>query len=202
MAKNSTKVLVPLATAAVAAVVTVGSGANWTAQVPTTTIAGAGTVSVDKENGATLTVSNMKPGDIRTGSLTITNTGSLDTSISLNEAVSSTTFPDVSDLQIQIKRGTTVVYPVDGSDTYGPVGSVPADLDLTGTDPLGADDPATSAADGEQTTLHFAVQLVPTAPAVDQGATATIGYTFDFAAADGATTPGTVADNPTPTPAG
>ena len=81
---NTRKILVPLATLLVAAAVAVGSGATFTSSSESAITATAGDlVHVNSEDGATLNVTDLKPGDTQTGSLTITNTGSLDSDLTL-----------------------------------------------------------------------------------------------------------------------
>ena len=46
----------------------------------------------NNHDGATLTISNIKPGDTSSGTVVITNTGTLDSTLSLEETVSSSTF--------------------------------------------------------------------------------------------------------------
>jgi hypothetical protein len=69
-----------LATLVLASAFLVGSGAVFTASSanPNSTWS-AGTLSIDKNlpHGAIMTESNMKPKDVRTGSVVITNTGSI-----------------------------------------------------------------------------------------------------------------------------
>ena len=75
---NTRKILVPLATLLVAAAVAVGSGATFTSSSDSAITATAGDlIHVNSEDGATLHVTNLKPGATETGSLTITNSGSL-----------------------------------------------------------------------------------------------------------------------------
>lgn len=83
---RSRKVLVPLATLVVAGAVAVGSGASFTSTTNSATSVTAGTlVHSNTRDGQTLTIANIKPGDVRTGTLTITNTGTLDSELSLTE---------------------------------------------------------------------------------------------------------------------
>ena len=182
MSGNTRKLLVPLATMAVAAAVTIGSGATWTSEVPSTTIATAGVLEATG-NGATLSISNMKPGDTRTGTLTITNTGSIPANIALAETVNTVTHAFVgNDLTIEIKRDGQVIYP-DGP--FGGLNSALTAGDVTNNDPLLAvDDPATTD-DETKTTFTFAVTLIAAADEADQDATANVDYDFTFTPVDG-----------------
>lgn len=89
--RTSRKVLVPLATLVVAGAVAVGSGASFTSTTNSATSVTAGTlVHSNTRDGQTLTIANIKPGDVRTGTLTITNTGTLDSELSLTELAGGT----------------------------------------------------------------------------------------------------------------
>jgi len=189
MPKNTSKILIPLATAAVAAAVTVGSGADWTASVPTTTSVGAGTISVDKENGATLNVQSMKPGDTRSGELTITNSGTVDADIAMSEDATGNAFG--SSLTIQIQRDGHVIYPVGGSASdFGAIGGLNNALgsgDVTMSDPLLAEDDPTTDDNEKQTVFTFVVKF-DASDLTHEGATADIGYDFTFTPVDGTDT--------------
>lgn len=181
MFANSGKLLVPLATMVVAGAVTIGSGADWSASEPTTTSIASGALTMDA-SGATLAIGNMKPGDVRTGSLTVTNTGTLDANIAIRETGVANNFvtqagvlpldpsDDVSDLQIVIKRDGTSVY-------SGNFGGLAAEglKDVTASDPILAAD-ATSTND--QTEFTFEVTLVPGADAASQSKAGAATYTF------------------------
>lgn len=81
---NSRKILLPLATLLVAAAVAVGSGATFTSSSQSAISATAGTlVHANSKDAATLTVTDLKPGASESGSLTITNTGSLDSDLTV-----------------------------------------------------------------------------------------------------------------------
>ena len=81
---NTRKILLPLATLLVAAAVAVGSGATFTSSSDSAITATAGDlIHVNSEDGATLNVTNLKPGATETGSLTITNSGSLNSTLEL-----------------------------------------------------------------------------------------------------------------------
>ena len=76
MAANRRKVLVPLATLMVAGTVAVGSGASFTSTTASTTAVTSG--SVTHVNDVTsLSITNIKDKDTVTGSVKITNTGTL-----------------------------------------------------------------------------------------------------------------------------
>jgi hypothetical protein len=70
---RSRKILIPLATMAVAAAVVVGSGATWTSESDNHVSVTAGQiVHVNAHNGATLSVTRLKPGSEVSETLTIT----------------------------------------------------------------------------------------------------------------------------------
>jgi hypothetical protein len=103
MTGNRAKLLVPLATMAVAAAVTVGSGADWSSSTISTTEVVGGILS--QENGdLALNVTGIKPGDLLTGTVTITNTGNMPAKLSLEETAHATVFNPSSDLTLTVKR--------------------------------------------------------------------------------------------------
>ncbi len=80
LARRPKRTLGVLATALAATGVAIGSGAAFTAQTanPSNTFtAGTLTMSNSLDNAAVLTASNMKPGDVSTGTVDIANTGSV-----------------------------------------------------------------------------------------------------------------------------
>ena len=122
---RSRKILIPLATMAVAATVVVGSGATWTSQSHSSITAASGNIKhTNNQHNATLEIKNLKPGDTSTGSLTILNDGSIDSKLAVSTSGTATdTFyksagadgisgnaDDVSDLQLEIKRNGTQFY--------------------------------------------------------------------------------------------
>lgn len=209
--KNTLKLLVPLATAAVAAAVAVGSGASWTSESVSTTDVTAGALDTDNDSDAkVLNVSNMKPGDVLTGSVTITNSGSVPAELAMKQNSSSNTFflddvndtpgdttDDVSDLQLKVVRDdTTVIY-------EGNFGGFSSDLlDLTNGTALAGEDPDTTALEGGSTTIKFMVRLIATADTSSQSKTASASFTFQATPADGETGLTGDFETPPPPPAG
>ncbi len=104
MSKNHSnrKVLVPLATMLVAGAVAVGSGATFTSESVHTIAVTSGSLS-HSNSGPTMSVDNMKPGDVRTGQLTITNDGDLDSTLTLQETSDSSEFVP-GDLKLVISQ--------------------------------------------------------------------------------------------------
>lgn len=89
------KVLAPLAVLLAAGALAVGSGATFTSTSSnsiSSVTAGTLTQSNTKDGQAIFNLTNMKPGDSVTGSLTLKNTGSLPAAFSLTEKASSNTF--------------------------------------------------------------------------------------------------------------
>lgn len=151
------KVLVPLATLLVAGTVAVGSGASFTSSTASTTAVSSG--SVTHVNDVTsLAVENIKDGDTITGSVTIENTGTLDSTLTLAETGATSGFVD-GDLDLRLTQGSTVLY--DG--TFG--GLVDGrTLDL-GALPVGA-----------TTTVTFAVTLTESTDNTNEGRTAQAAF--------------------------
>jgi len=165
------KILVPLATVLAASAVAVGSGATFTSQTGNTVSAvtsGTLTQSNSKDGKAIFTLTNMKPGDTLTGSLTLTNTGSLPATFSLTETSSTNGFgslgtPAVNDLSLMISEPS-------GAPVYsGDFGGLADGVKNT----LGVWQP------NEAHTYVFTVKLSQDAPNADQGKTASASYAWD-----------------------
>lgn len=127
--KNRRKVLVPLATMMVAGAVAIGSGATFTSTSVSTTSVTAGILEhVNDQGGKTLRIDNIKPGDVRSGTLTITNDGTLDSTLSLRETTDSSTF-EPGALHLEITDGASVLYAGDfgGLAERLDVGALPVD---------------------------------------------------------------------------
>jgi spore coat-associated protein N len=165
---SSRKVLIPLATLVAAGAIAVGSGATFTSSTSNSVSAvTAGTLSQtnSKANAAVFTVPAMKPGDVVNGSLTLTNSGTLPATYTLQEPTATNTFG--------IKTGTTnnlqltITNTTDATTVYsGNFGALPtATLTDLGTFAAGA-----------VKNYTFSVSLDSAAPNTDQGKTA--GATF------------------------
>lgn len=164
--KNTRKLLVPLATLAAAGAVVVGSGATFTSNSANTissVTAGTLSQSNSKANQAIFTLTNMKPGDVLNGSLTLTNTGSLPALFSLTEVSATNAFAN-ADLTLSIVDTTTstTVY----SGTFG---------GMTAGAPVALGDWAAGSAHN----FTFSVKLDSNSPNADQGKTA--GAVFSWA---------------------
>ncbi|MDX6555403.1 MAG: spore coat-associated protein [Miltoncostaeaceae bacterium] len=158
--------IVGLATVLAAAAVAVGSGATFTSQsanAESSFVSGTLTQSNSKDGVAVVTGSDMKPGDVRTGDVTITNTGSLPGVFTLEEQNDSNGFQAGSlKLKIQDTGNNSVVY-------SGDLGSVPAAGIALGS----------FAANGGAHTYRFTVTLQATAGDDDQGRSAGAEYVWN-----------------------
>ncbi|MEE4274528.1 MAG: TasA family protein [Thermoleophilia bacterium] len=116
--KNRGKILIAIAALLIALVAVVGSGAYFTSVSSNPdNVFTAGVLTHDNSDAdsAFMTIDDMVPGETRTGSVTLTNTGSVDGDLWLTQ----TSFVDtpggnggnLSDvLDIEITQGATVVY--------------------------------------------------------------------------------------------
>ncbi len=116
--KNRGKILIAIAALLIALVAVVGSGAYFTSvssNPGNVFTAGVLTHGNDDANGAFMTLCDMVPGETRTGSATLTNTGSVDGRLWLTQ----TSFADTPGanggnlseaLTVVLTRGATIVY--------------------------------------------------------------------------------------------
>ena len=109
IASQPKRTLAVLATVLLAVGIAIGSGAAFTASSanPSNTFA-SGTLSMSnsKAGNAILTASNMKPGDVTSGTVDIQNTGSLSGAFTLTRSAlndSDSTFPMSSQLNVQVR---------------------------------------------------------------------------------------------------
>lgn len=160
------RIIAGLATVLAAVGVAVGSGASFTSQTanPANTFQSGTFTHTNSKNGAAIvTGTNMKPGDVKTGDVTITNTGSLAGTFKLTESAVSSGFT-AGNLRLKIEDVTTAT-PV---QVYsGNFGAVPA-AGIT----LG------SYAAGEAHTYRYTVTFDQAADNADQGKSATANYTW------------------------
>ncbi len=169
---RSKKFLVPLATLLAAGALAAGSGATFTS-TSSNTISAVTTGTLDhtnsKKDAAVFSLTNMKPGDVVNGSLTLKNTGSLPATFSLSEVSSTNAFGapapagSANYLQLSIKddKGATVY--------TGDFGGL-AD---------GVKQPLGDWLAGETRVYTFSVKLSQDAPNTEQGKTASAAYTWD-----------------------
>jgi len=172
---KTTKILLPLATLVAAGAIAVGSGATFTstsANTISSVTSGTLTQSNSKANAAIFNLTNIKPGDIVNGSLTIKNTGSLPATFTLTETSSTNSFT-AANLTLDITNtttGTTV-----WSGTFGDlVDGTPNDLGLVDA--------------GVSNVYTFSAKLKTTTPNADQGKTASAAFQWDSVQADATTT--------------
>jgi spore coat-associated protein N len=169
--RRSTKVLAPLAVLLAAGALAVGSGATFTsASSNSISSVTAGTLSHtnDKDEQAIFTAGDIKPGDTVTGTLTLTNTGSLAGTLSLTEVASTNTFvPGDLLLTIQDDKGTKV--------HDGEFGGLEDNVKKG----LGTFAP------GESRTYTYTVHLPEEAGDGNQGKTATASYSWDMVQLNG-----------------
>ncbi|UMG94289.1 CalY family protein [Nocardioides sp. TF02-7] len=170
--KSSKKILVPLATLAAAGAIAVGSGATFSSETGNTisaVTAGSLEHTNSKDGQAIFTLKDMKPGDTVTGSLTLTNTGSLPAAFALVEKESTNTFTG-SNLTL------TITDTASGTDVYdGTFGGL---VDGARTE-LGEWAPE------EAHTYEFTVRLDEATTNVDQRKTAGATYTWTSVQLDG-----------------
>jgi spore coat-associated protein N len=160
------KLIVPLAVLVIAGAVTVASGATFTsrsANTDSSVTAGTLTQINSKKDAAIFDVSNIKPGDVVNGTLTITNTGSLPAAFLLTETSSTNGFAG-GNLSLTITNTTT------GAEVYN--GTFGGLVDGAKNE-LGVVQP------GAANTYRFSVRLSPDAPNTDQGKTASAAFQWD-----------------------
>ena len=113
MAANRRKILVPLATLMVAGSVAVGSGASFTSTTASTTTVTSGNVT-HSNDVSNLAITNIKDDDVITGSVTITNTGTLAADLTIAETSAGTPAGGkafvTGDLKYTLTQGATQVY--------------------------------------------------------------------------------------------
>lgn len=157
-ASTNTKVLVPLATLVVAGAVAVGSGATFTSESAHAVRVTSGILQhTNDKNTQTLQVTNLRPGDVRTGSLTLTNDGTIDSTISIAETADSTGFV-AGDLKLKITDGAAVVF--DGN--FGDMSATAAELGALNV--------------GQSKTLTYTVSMPASAGNANQNKSATASY--------------------------
>ncbi len=156
----------------------VGSGADFTsatANPSNTFTSGSLSHTNSRNNAAILTASGMKPGGTATGSVTITNTGSLAGTFSLSKSnltnpILGTGSERLSDqLDLVIRDGSTTVY----SGKLGAMGTIALDGDTVaaGTQQFGAAASPTAAH-----TYDFTVTLPAATTNAYQGTSMSVQY--------------------------
>jgi len=165
--RNPRRAIVALLTALAATAAAVGSGADFSSHSanPANTFSSGTLVQSNSKNGvAIVTGANLKPGDTRSGEVTITNTGSLAGTFKLAESNATNAF-GAGDMTLKIDdvSGKTPV-----SVYSGDIGKVPAEGIGLG-----------SYAAGEARTYRFTATFAQTSPNSDQGKAAKADYEWD-----------------------
>ena len=163
--RKTRKVLVPLATLAVAAAVAVGSGATFTSTSHSKIVVTSGKVvhSNTSGNDITLNVTQLVPAKSASGTLTITNDGDVPSVLTLERTAASSGFTNLT-LAIDevLSTGTNMVV---GETPFPNAAGSPQDLD-------------SDFQVGESHEYRFTVSLPTAAGNEDQGKTAKA--TFEF----------------------
>jgi hypothetical protein len=166
---NPRRSIIALITALAATMAAVGSGADFSSHSanPANTFSSGSLVQANSKSGvAIVTGANLKPGDVRSGEVTITNTGTLAGTFKLTESKASNAFGE-GDMSLKIEdvsgKSPVSVY-------SGDIGKVPA-----GGIGLG------SYAAGEARTYRFTTTFAQGSPNSDQGKVATADYEWDAA---------------------
>ncbi len=168
---NRRKVLVPLATLAIAGAIAVGSGATFTSTTASTTAVSSGAVT-HANDVSKLDIGNIKPGDTIKGTVTVTNTGSLDSTLSLRQ-VSATNGFVADDLQL------TLTHTDSGTALTAATPFYTGDFAKFATKDLGAlaaDPDGSGPAKGGSATVQWAVTLKQSAANANEGKSATANY--------------------------
>lgn len=168
MAENKRKALIPLTVALVAGAVAVGSGATWTSQSSNTvSVTGGSLVHVNDQDGLTLTLTDIKPGDSMVGTVSVTNTGNIDSTLDFTSGVVTSGFASgMLTLLVEVDP--------DGPGAAGWSTLSTGDIALTSVSETG-----TVFNVGDVRHYRFTVALDPTSANVDQGKAADLTFTFD-----------------------
>jgi hypothetical protein len=159
------RALVALVTVFAATGVAVGSGASFTshsANAANTFTSGTLLQTNSASGAAVVTGANLKPGDVKTGDVTIKNTGTLAGDFKLTETNATNAFTS-GVLQVKVEDVTTAAT----KSVYS------GDFEKLGTVALG------SFAAGEARTYRVTVTLAQSAVNADQGKTATADFEWD-----------------------
>ena len=161
--KNNRKVLIPLATMLVAGAVAVGSGATFTSQSASAVSVTSGILKhANDKNSQSLTVTKLKPGDSQSGSLKITNDGTLDSTLTLQETADSSAFT-AGDLKLKITQAGVATALYDGN--FGALdNSVKLDLGALNV--------------GDETTVTFTISMPLSAGNENQAKSASASYQY------------------------
>ncbi len=164
--RRSRRLLVPLATLVAAGGIVMASGATFATSTASTGLAASGTLTQVNSNSVAFSKTNLKPGDVVTGSVTITNKSSLPAIFTLSETEIANTFAPKADVTLRIVQGATSTLPATdiSSTTLGAAGTAL---------PLG------TFAANEVRTYTYTVTFAAGANNLQQGKAAETKYTFD-----------------------
>lgn len=175
----SGKLLVPLATLLAASAVAIGSGATWTSESEASVSVTSGMLELTSDQeGATLTLTNIKPGDSMSGDVVIENTGTVDALLVLDSSnLVNDTFSD--NLTITVMEGTNELY-------NGPFSGLSI---ATNSADFGADTDGTGTADTTNDTVTYSitVALDAASPNTDQSQNASVDLNWTATQTDGGT---------------
>ena len=198
--KSSTgrKLLLPLATMAVAGAVAVGSGATWnTTTESDVSISGGDLLHSNNRNGVTLDLAALKPGDVMSGTLTVTNAGDVDSYLQVTETASSNTF-GLDQATVLDETDTDLKLTITASGMTDPLydGDFGAWVNGNSFDVMAGAAGSTTKAElaapegetaGGSVTLTFTVELISSADNDSQAATASAAYDFVTVPVEGET---------------
>ena len=119
--KKTRALLLPMATLLAASGVAVASGATFNTTTASSGLVASGTLRQINSNSVAFSKENLKPGDTVTGTVQITNSGSLPAQFTMTEATVTNTFSPASDVTLQVtdETGKTI-----SSGTLGSAGAV------------------------------------------------------------------------------
>lgn len=158
-AKKTRALILPMAALLAATGVALASGATFNTTTSSSGLAASGTLRQINSNSVAFSKENLKPGDTVSGTVSITNSGSLPAQFTLTEATVSNTFSPTSDLTLAItdETGRSI-----SNTTLGSAGAIS----------LG------TWAAGEQHTYTYKVTFSSAALNSQQGKRAETTYTF------------------------
>jgi spore coat-associated protein N len=162
--RRSRQLLLPLATLLAAGSIVIASGADFTstsANAASSYASGTLTHDNSKAGVAIFSGSDLKPGDVVTGEVTITNDGSLPADFALTELAAVNGFTTPSLLNLTITEGATTTH---FDDTFGTISTA---IDLG------------EFAAGQARTFTFTATLSAAADNAEQGKTASAEYRWD-----------------------
>lgn len=167
MADSKRKALVPLTVALAAGALAVGSGATWTSQSSNTvSVTGGSLVHVNDQDGLTLTLTDIKPGDSMVGTISVTNTGNIDSTLDFTSGAPTSGFaPGMLTLLVEV-------------DPDGPGAAPYATLYTGDIASTNVSETGTAFNVSDERHYRFTVALDATSTNVDQGKSASLQFDF------------------------